>query len=809
MICSKTFSKIFSPTLLLLLMAFVWGACNSTKHIAEGQYLLRRNSLKIKSDVPVTRRGELTDQLNSLVIQKPNSYSLGMFPYKLWLYNARYDKYQKDTANFQIKSRTVEKPVIYDSLLERRSVQNMKNFLFNQGFFYSRVRDTVVKKNKKAYVTYKVETGTNYVINNILLDIDDSIIKKDVQDAMDETFLKKGTDFSMGLLEEEMSRVTDYLRNKGYYKFSQSNISFELDTMNKSYFKNAENPFETAINFLALQKQQKKPTLDVKFTIRADEQEPASYYKYYIGSVSVFPDFNDRSDLRDSTLKSTEWNEIKFRYHNYYIHENVIARHIYLNKGDVYSQDNYNLTISKLNELGVFQTVRLYLVEDTSVHDRHALRCIVLLNQSKKYDFTTNFEVSNGSTYAIGGALIVTFRDHNFAKGANLFSTAVSGGIESAYYGQKGDNLFEHFYLLSKNVGFNTSLDMPKFLVPFHLKKTAKTNLPRTIFSFGSSLLDRVDYFTLTNTTAGLTYNWRETQTKTWNITPAFVNIQRLPRIADSFQVRLNENDFLRNSYKENFIEGENITFTFTDPNTRHARYGYSFINLGFEEAGLALSGVNGIGDITNLYSIRQYAQYVKFDFDFRHYFNIRKSVAAIRFYGGVGLPYDKSVTLPYIKQYFVGGAYSIRGWRVRSLGPGATMPDDSTQNYIDRTGDIKLEANAEYRFPIVQLFSGALKLNGALFADAGNIWLAQKSTEYPQGNLDWSSFGHDIAVSTGAGARVDIGGFFVLRFDVAFPIKKPYVAENGGWVLKDIAPYDEDWRAKNIILNIAIGYPF
>ncbi|XZF15011.1 translocation and assembly module lipoprotein TamL [Chitinophagaceae bacterium MMS25-I14] len=800
--CSKTFTGFYAPVLFLLLMAALWSSCDSTRHLKKEQYLLRRNTLKLHTSMPVTRRGELADQLNALIIQKPNTYTFGVFPYKLWLYNTRYEKYQKDSTNFQIKSRTVEKPAIFDSLLERRSSMNMKSFLFNQGYFYARVTDTVVKKDQKAYVTYKVETGNNYLINKVFLDIDNGAVAKIVSDAMNETLLKTGLEYSNPLVDEERSRITDVLRNKGYYKFSQENIGFELDTVNKSYFKNAENPFESAINFIALQKQQKKPTLDIKLTIRA-EDDSTVYQPYYISKVNVFPDVADWSDTRDSNLRVLESNDITFHYHEYFVHDRVIAHHIYLNKGDLYSQEKYNQTISKLNDLGIFQTVRVSLREDTSVHDRRALRVTILMNPTKRYNVFTNFEVSNGSTYSLGSAVSVGLRDNNLAKGANLFSTTVSAGVESAYYPQNGNTLLEHFYLLSKNVGINSSVDFPKFLVPFTSWANSKTNLPRTIIGAGYNLLDRVDYFTLTSTSANLTYNWKESQTKTWNITPAFVNIQRLPRIADSFQQRLNQNDFLRNTYKENFIEGESINYIYNDQGTRRAKYGYNYMSLGFEEAGTLLSAVDFFTPLRN------YAQYLKFDFDFRRYQNVRKAQLAVRFYGGIGIPYDKSVTLPYVKQYFVGGAYSIRGWRVRNLGPGATLPNDTSINFIDRTGDIKLEANAEYRFPIVQLFSGAIKLNGAVFTDAGNIWLAKKSTEYPEGNLEWSTFGRDIAVSSGAGARLDIGGFFIIRFDLAFPIKKPYESDNGGWVLKEIAPYDKNWRNDNLILNIAIGYPF
>ncbi|RYE13222.1 MAG: hypothetical protein EOP51_30165, partial [Sphingobacteriales bacterium] len=178
------------------------------------------------------------------------------------------------------------------------------------------------------------------------------------------------------------------------------------------------------------------------------------------------------------------------------------------------------------------------------------------------------------------------------------------------------------------------------------------------------------------------------------------------------------------------------------------------------------------------------------------------------RFYGGIGKPYGNSQVLPYIKQYFVGGAYSIRGWRIRQLGPGSYTDSSRALNLIDRTGDIKLELNGEYRFDVVQMFAGAIKLKGALFADAGNIWLANKSAAYPGGEFAFNKLGHDIAVSTGTGARLDIGGFFVVRFDVAFPVKNPAYPENGGWVANQFFGY-RTWARDNLVYNFAINYPF
>ena len=212
-------------------------------------------------------------------------------------------------------------------------------------------------------------------------------------------------------------------------------------------------------------------------------------------------------------------------------------------------------------------------------------------------------------------------------------------------------------------------------------------------------------------------------------------------------------------------------------------------------------------------YQPGRFAQYTKFDFDARHYFTLPHSVFAFHFYGGIGLPNGQSSALPYIKQYFAGGPYSLRGWRIRTLGPGSSVSSADTGanavTTIDRTGDIKLEWNGEYRFPITPLFAGAVKMNGAIFADAGNIWLAKKDTTYVGGEFEFSTLGQDIAADIGVGARFDIASFLTLRLDVAMPVKKPYIHTNSGWVFDQIDIWDSHWRSDNIVFNISIGYPF
>ena len=795
--------KRLALTILSVLLVAAWTGCQSTKHLKEGEYLLRDNDIKIKSTQPIPNRGELRDNTERLVAQKSNKYALGYFPIRLWLYNYRYDKYQKDPTNYQLQSKTVEAPVIYDSTLIPRSMQNMKGYLYNQGFFYAKIDDTTVFKKQKAYVTYNIDAGIFYYLRESRYDIKDSLVRKIVLDGAKETLLKPGVPYSKSLVDEERRRIVNLMLDKGFYRFSTDNISFLIDTFKKEMLQDIESPFESAINTADIANQ--RPELDVTVIIRADE-EPAAFKRYTVSRVTVYPDFIDVRDVRDSTMIEKKMENTLFKYHKYYVSEKVLYRNIYLKRGFIYSQSDYNETINKLNELGVFNTVNIYMREDTSHPGENLLIVGISMTKAKKRDFSTNIEVTNGNTYTLGNALSLNFSDKNIGRGANLLRMSLSGGIESMYDNTRSTNFFEKFYLRTTYYGFNTSLDFPKFLVPFKVDPN-KRNLPRSILSFGTNLMDRLNYFTMVTTTAGLSYSWRETKTKTWEVSPAFINIIRLPSISDSFQLRLNENQLLQNTYRESSIEGENVAFTFTDREKNRGR-SYSYARLALEEAGSILTFIQRAGRIFDNSFNLDYFQYFKLDFDVQHFFIRHHSSVALRFYGGVGIPYAGSSTLPYIKQYYVGGGYSMRGWRVRTLGPGSSV-DSSGDVFIDRTGDIKLEMNGEYRYDIVRMFSGALNLKGALFADAGNIWLANKSSDSPGGEFAFNKLGQDIAVDLGTGIRMDIAGFFLLRLDLAIPVKKPYVLTNGGWVFDKMAPFDGNWRANNMILNFAIGYPF
>ena len=797
---------IFNILTFSLFIVLFFSSCNSTKHLSENQYLLRKNSININTNNRFLKKSDLIDQLQSFIIQKPNSYfpSIGLgisFPVKLYLYNFRYKKYAKDSNSLFIKNRIVEKPVIFDSSLKNKSKSNIAKYLYNNGYFYASISDSTYFRNQKAYVHYNIETGKKYQINQFAFDIDDTSIAKIIANNVNLFPIQPNKDFSMSLLDEQRSFITNLLRNNGYFFFTNSNISFLLDTLQiDSKTKKRENLLFKSLNITSADKNY---PINISLIVRNND-DPRSYTTYSIGDIKVYMDFESNADFTDSSLFHIEYENIHFYYHNYYVNKNVIHKHLFLDKGTYFKQDNYDQTINKLNDLGIFKYIRIFIDADTSMDNRN-LNCTIVLSPTQKYDLSFNVELSNATTYSLGSALNFNIKNRNVLKGANLLSANLTGGYEYSYNNNLSPKFLEKFYLLSRNISGNINFILPKFILPFPIKVASKSNQPTTTLTIGSSLQDRINYFKLNNTVFSINYNWHETEKKQWNVVPAFMNFVSLPYTSDSFKNRLATNSFLERSYQEAFIEGERINFIYSNQ-IRNKKTDLFYLKLGIEEAGGLVSGLSKLGILNK---DLKFAQYVKFDLEAIKYINYKKSMWAFRSIMGVGMPYGNSSTLPYIKQYFVGGPYSLRGWRARQLGPGAYVSFDSTNaQFIDRTGDIKFECNAEYRYDILQLFGGTIKMNGAIFTDAGNIWMS-RSSEKPNTQFLFSQAFNNLAISSGTGIRLDFAGFVILRFDAAFPIKQASPNTLNTWQIKNIDIFNPTWRANNLIFNFAIGYPF
>lgn len=402
--CSRIVKTIAGLQAIVAVL-FLFG-CTSTKQVPEGKYLLRANSISISSPVRIPHKGELEENLGKITAQKTNDYffdygfggvHLGT-PFKLRSFNRKYSRLLRDTSNkklrnkisLKLEQKKIETPVIYDSLLRKKTSENIKTYLFNNGYFYATVTDTVSYRNKKAFVSYKVHSGINYLINNVKYDVDDSASVVLISAKKDETFLTAGIPFTYDLLDKERTRIANILRDWGYYKLTTDNISFRLDTINKQYVQDKNNSINTALDIIS-SKQSKRPTINIRLIIRADDAKRENYKRYGIRSITVFPDMKSSRDLQDSTLLHKVFQKIDFKYHNYYVREKVITNHMVIAVGRYYSQTEYDMSISKLNELGMFQTVRITFSEDSS-HD-YWLDCQVYLTPNDKLDWTTSLEV--------------------------------------------------------------------------------------------------------------------------------------------------------------------------------------------------------------------------------------------------------------------------------------------------------------------------------------------------------------------------------------------------------------------------------
>jgi outer membrane protein assembly factor BamA len=361
-------------------------------------------------------------------------------------------------------------------------------------------------------------------------------------------------------------------------------------------------------------------------------------------------------------------------------------------------------------------------------------------------------------------------------------------------------------------VGTSGELDLPKFLVPFKLNNVSSLFVPKTRIVLGFNLLDRLQYYQLFSVDASFGYIWKESLNKEHNFNPLSITFAHLANATQKFNDLLSANPLLKKSFEQQFIIGQNYSFTYNDQLEKYHK------NHVYFKGSIDLSG-NLLQLFQSLFYKQKatpdtpyeifgtaYSEYYKFDIDLRYYYNTidQRSSLASRFIAGIGVAYGNSATLPYVKQFYIGGSNSVRAFGARALGPGSYRIPDSlaAKSFFDQAGDIKLEANTEYRFPIISI------LKGALFIDAGNIWLLQEDPDRPGGTFSSKTFLDEIAVGTGFGLRLDLS-FFVLRFDVAFPLRVPYLPQGERWVIQKINFIDPSWRTHNLAFNIAIGYPY
>ncbi|MBC7485663.1 MAG: BamA/TamA family outer membrane protein [Cytophagaceae bacterium] len=757
----------------IITIALLVFSCKATKYVPEGDHLYMGAEINFQSTEKKSDIRRLRNNLEKDIKPRTNKRILGL-PLKLGIYNFLGTPKKQKGIKYKLRRKLGEAPVLYSKVNPLFSVEVLQSDLYNRGFFDPKVTHSVIidEKNKKVKVIYTIHTGRSYRINDYRMTVPDSAINKIIAEFADETLIKKGKQYNLERLKSERARLDKTLKNNGYYHFNADYFSFEVDTVGS----------DATVNV----KLKLKPAVPEKAMLRYKMKE----VYVFIDSISSRRNDIDLSDtvhLEDVTLSVGQD-----------LRASAVVRYVYLKKDDYYSRENQQLSVNRLMGMDLFKYVDAHIEETDSAK----LYAFLYLSPLKKKSLSAELDLVTKSNNFSGPGVILSFLNRNVFKGAEHLTVNLHGSVETQFNGE-----FKGLY--TYEIGPSVKLAVPHFILPFRVKAFSLFT-PQTIFTADYNFTRRVNYFDLTSLRFGFGYSWKESLAKTHELMPLNINLFRIRNVSDYFMSFIETNEGLRRKYEDQLIAGITYSYTYNEqvyPEKKNQFY----INFSADISGNTVAllsdaiGEERSANGTQTFLGIAYSQYGKVGIDIRNYLKLtNKTQFAAHMIVGVGVPYGNSEALPFIKSYFSGGASSIRAFPVNSLGPGTYRLPDSLQNafFFQQGGDIKLEWSAEYRFPIISV------IKGALFADIGNTWLYPTDHTIPNAQFKIENVPNELAAGIGFGIRADLS-FFIIRLDLATPVRKPWLPEGERWVLDDFYLGKKDWRRDNLMLNIAIGYPF
>lgn len=754
--------KLYLLSVIVLSAIFIQ-SCSIKKFIPEDELLYTSASLEIKSDSTISRENLLKDELEKTFRPTPNKKILGNY---VGLYF--YYKNQKEKPGFINKwlyKKIGQKPV-YKSDVRAIDVEDLLvNRLENRGFFYSEATSQFDdnEEKKTSSVEYSVTVPKPYNMAQYQLDSMPKPLHKGIQKSIKETKFETGMRFDLSNLKIERERIDNDLKKEGYYNFSSSFLIFEADT-----------------------NQYDRKRFDLFLGLK-NEVPKKSLVPYTLSKINVYPDYHAESE---------QFNIDRFNNKNYIQEEEVfkpkyLDKYITLEEGQYYNPGTSKNTARRLSTIGAYKFVNIQYKEiDSLLSDSLGfLEANIFLSPLNKRAVRAEIQAVSKSNNFAGPHLVLSYSNRNIFKGGETFSVSGNFGYEFQAGGGSGSSGKN-----SIDIGVKTELIFPRVLFPIKINDDFfKYDIPKTKMGIGVNYLSRSQLYTLLGATAQFGYIWQANRYMSHEIIPISINYTKLSHTTEEFQNILDENPFLKRSFDQKFISGLNYSFTYNGMVDTH-RTNQFYINTTLDVAGNSISVFGKENEMGNKSFLGlEYAQYAKADIDLRYHFNFGKEqLIATRVFGGYGMPYGNSKVMPFIKQYYSGGPYSVRAFSTRSLGPGTYNDANDEGTYFDKTGNIRLEANVEYRFPIYSF------LKGALFADAGNIWNSKPNEIFGGEDKFTSSFIKELGMGVGVGLRVDVQGF-VVRFDFATPFHDPSLEKGSRY----------DFDLKQTVFNFAIGYPF
>ena len=775
----RMFPRSFALLWMTMLCVF-FVACSTTKNLPEGETLYTGiDKLEVVNEDKTPAGVLALTEVEAALAYPPNNAIFGSssmrwpIPFGLWVYNG-FEKYQdKKGLGRWIFDHLGTSPVLMSSVNGETRAKVATNLLRDYGYFNGSVsyEEVPQKDPKKAKVNYIIDMAQPYFLDSIAYLKYPAYADSLIRTTRSQSVLKSGENFSVLKLEEERQRLSTLFRNHGYYYYRPEFTAYRADTLMK--------PGHVSLQVVP------------KTGIPSEAKK-----QYYLGKTSVYlTGYNDEPPTDTLNLRTMT---LYYNGKKTPIRPSALMRNFFYRKGELFSQDRQTFTQEAIARMGVFRYSEFrYALQDTT-SNCDTLNVNMYATFDKPYNAELELNVTTKSTDQTGPGAIFKITRNNFQRmGADL-----EFEVRGSYEWQTNSNVEGNSSKLnSYELGTSLSLNFPRLILPWKDSDMRRSRYQqKTSFKIYGNLLNRARFFNMLSFGGNVTYEFRKSRTWKHSVAPFQLTFNTLMSTTERFDSIVVGNPSLALSLGDQFIPSMNYTFTYD--NARLKPRNQLWWETSITSAGNVTSLIYAamgkkIGEKNKKLLGTPFAQFLKLTSEVRTLMKVgEKQHIAARFMGGVLWSYGNQTIAPYSEQFYIGGANSLRAFTVRSIGPGTYSPGENTKyGYLDQTGDIKLEANAEYRFPIFG------ELYGATFLDAGNVWLMRKDPNRPGGEFTLKNFAKSIALNTGVGVRYDLT-FLVIRLDLGIALHVPYETGKSGY-------YNIPKFKDGLGFHFAIGYPF
>ena len=668
----------------------------------------------------------------------------------------------KEILNEEIKLNLIDKEreYVFKHNMSRKTKLRLENFLIGSGYLKSSANCYPTGFQKKVKLKCELTLNRRYVIDSVFYPADTLLMTKTLRPMYSIDFLKQGDYFHRKNILKERASYVEVANNNGFPFFNKDDLLYVVDTTRGDYKVNIHI--------------QIKPTTD-----------STKYKRYRYGKFYINPNFSLSEGKATDTTKMERKELFKISSGYDFISEKALKKSLYVSEGTIYNKSKNTITSNRLLNLGLFKFVNI----QTRVNRDRTIDHYFNLTPYKMQSITGEIDINNRSGNFWGMNLKTSYTNKNLFNGAERLDLSATFGLET---------LLRTPFINTSDIGVEAALTMPSIVLPFKPFRTFRSSLPRTSMSMGFNHQRRINFYTYVSANAKYGFRWNDAQNRSQFWVPLDLQWFKLLNTTAEFDSIIAQDPRLAQSFLTTFVLGTSYEYIY-NKKSKYNPLNQIYFKGTFESSGniyylLSNAATTFLGT--------PYAQYLRLTLDLRKYWALKRGSIASRLVLGSAFAFGNSTEVPYAKQYSVGGTNDLRAFPLRRIGPGTFVsPNIGTNPFLDQTGDIKIQANVEYRFPIYGIFKGAF------FVDAGNVWLYQSDTR-PEGEFKINTFYDQIAVGTGFSLRIDVD-YFVVRAFAAFPIRNLKDTGNFEWVIDEIDFTNSTWISDNLQFNLGFGYPF